>query len=60
MQRDDSSKKIRIHDFKHSHDSLLINQGEDYFVGKIRPCIYNYNNRYLLTFVSKQATKISG
>ena len=36
MQRDDSSKKIRIHDFKHSHDSLLINQGEDYLVVKER------------------------
>ncbi|WP_153961016.1 tyrosine-type recombinase/integrase, partial [Streptococcus suis] len=29
-------KKIRIHDFKHSHASLLINRGEDYLVVKER------------------------
>ena len=29
-------KKIRIHDFRHSHASLLINQGEDYLVVKER------------------------
>ena len=28
--------------------------------GQIRTCFYNYNNRYILSFVSKQATKISG
>ena len=36
MQRDGSLKKIRIHDFRHSHASLLINQGEDYLVVKER------------------------
>ena len=34
LQRDSSLKKIRIHDFRHSHASLLINQGEDYLVVK--------------------------
>ena len=34
LERDDTLKKIRIHDFRHSHASLLINQGEDYLVVK--------------------------
>ncbi|HHT7814423.1 TPA: tyrosine-type recombinase/integrase [Streptococcus suis] len=36
LKRDDTLKKIRIHDFRHSHASLLINQGEDYLVVKER------------------------
>lgn len=36
LARDKSLKKIRIHDFRHSHASLLINQGEDYLVVKER------------------------
>ncbi|HFI0425489.1 TPA: tyrosine-type recombinase/integrase [Streptococcus suis] len=36
LERDDALKKIRIHDFRHSHASLLINQGEDYLVVKER------------------------
>ena len=36
LARDSSLKKIRIHDFRHSHASLLINQGEDYLVVKER------------------------
>ncbi|HFR3574019.1 TPA: tyrosine-type recombinase/integrase [Streptococcus suis] len=36
LERDDTLKKIRIHDFRHSHASLLINQGEDYLVVKER------------------------
>lgn len=34
LERDKSLKKIRIHDLRHSHASLLINQGEDYLVVK--------------------------
>ncbi|MEK5288129.1 site-specific integrase [Streptococcus sp. FSL R7-0212] len=36
LERDKSLKKIRIHDLRHSHASLLINQGEDYLVVKER------------------------
>lgn len=36
LDRDAALKKIRIHDFKHSHASLLINRGEDYLVVKER------------------------
>ncbi|MDS8126720.1 tyrosine-type recombinase/integrase, partial [Streptococcus pneumoniae] len=36
IERDSTLKKIRIHDFRHSHASLLINQGEDYLVVKER------------------------
>ncbi|HEL0703864.1 TPA: tyrosine-type recombinase/integrase [Streptococcus equi subsp. zooepidemicus] len=36
LKRDETLKKIRIHDFRHSHASLLINQGEDYLVVKER------------------------
>ncbi len=36
LERDKSLKKIRIHDFRHSHASLLINNGEDYLVVKER------------------------
>jgi len=36
LERDESLKKIRIHDFRHSHASLLINNGEDYLVVKER------------------------
>ena len=36
LERDSTLKKIRIHDFRHSHASLLINQGEDYLVVKER------------------------
>lgn len=36
LARDSSLKKIRIHDFRHSHASLLINQGEDYLIVKER------------------------
>ncbi|HEO6949056.1 TPA: tyrosine-type recombinase/integrase, partial [Streptococcus agalactiae] len=36
LQRDPYLKTIRIHDFRHSHASLLINQGEDYLVVKER------------------------
>lgn len=34
LERDNTLKKIRIHDLRHSHASLLINQGEDYLVVK--------------------------
>ena len=36
LNRDTSLKRIRIHDFRHSHASLLINQGEDYHLVKER------------------------
>lgn len=36
LKRDPNLKRIRIHDFRHSHASLLINQGEDYLVVKER------------------------
>lgn len=36
IKRDSSLKPIRIHDFRHSHASLLINQGEDYLIVKER------------------------
>lgn len=36
LKRDENLKKIRIHDLRHSHASLLINQGEDYLVVKER------------------------
>lgn len=36
LERDKDLKKIRIHDLRHSHASLLINQGEDYLVVKER------------------------
>lgn len=36
LERDATLKKIRIHDFRHSHASLLINKGEDYLVVKER------------------------
>ncbi|BCK42529.1 hypothetical protein DAT299_00930 [Streptococcus suis] len=36
LERDAALKKIRIHDFRHSHASLLINRGEDYLVVKER------------------------
>lgn len=36
LKRDPHLKRIRIHDFRHSHASLLINQGEDYLVVKER------------------------
>lgn len=36
LNRDTNLEKIRIHDFRHSHASLLINNGEDYLVVKER------------------------
>ncbi|MBS4751161.1 tyrosine-type recombinase/integrase [Granulicatella sp. zg-ZJ] len=36
LTRDTNIKRIRIHDFRHSHASLLINQGEDYHIVKER------------------------
>ena len=36
LSRNNDVKKIRIHDLRHSHASLLINQGEDYLVVKER------------------------
>ncbi len=36
LARNNQLKKIRIHDLRHSHASLLINQGEDYLVVKER------------------------
>lgn len=36
LKRETNLKRIRIHDFRHSHASLLINQGEDYLVVKER------------------------
>ncbi|WP_203262147.1 tyrosine-type recombinase/integrase [Streptococcus uberis] len=36
LKRDTNLNRIRIHDFRHSHASLLINQGEDYLVVKER------------------------
>lgn len=36
LNRDTNLNHIRIHDFRHSHASLLINQGEDYHIVKER------------------------
>ena len=36
LSRNKKLKRIRIHDFRHSHASLLINNGEDYLVVKER------------------------
>ena len=36
LSRNNNLKKIPIHDLRHSHASLLINQGEDYLVVKER------------------------
>lgn len=36
LSRNNDIKKIHIHDLRHSHASLLINQGEDYLVVKER------------------------
>lgn len=36
LSRNIKLKRIRIHDFRHSHASLLINNGEDYLVVKER------------------------
>ena len=36
LSRNNNLKKIRIHDLRHSHASLLINEGEDYLVVKER------------------------
>lgn len=36
LAKNNNLKKIRIHDLRHSHASLLINQGEDYLVVKER------------------------
>lgn len=36
LERDKDLNKIRIHDLRHSHASLLVNQGEDYLVVKER------------------------
>lgn len=36
LKRNSNPKKIRIHDLRHSHASLLINQDEDYLVVKER------------------------
>lgn len=59
LERDKDLKKIRIHDLRHSHASLLINQGEDYLVVKerlghasITTTIDTYSNLY----PSKQKT----
>lgn len=61
LERDAALKKIRIHDFKHSHASLLINRGERLFSceRKARTRFYNNYNRYLFSLVSKQAKRFS-
>lgn len=53
LSRNNDIKKIRIHDLRHSHASLLINQGEDYLVVKerlghasITTTIYTYSHLY--------------
>ena len=52
--------RIRIHDLRHSHASLLINQGEDYLVVKERlGHDIHYNNNlitYSHLYPSKQKT----
>ena len=52
-------KKIRIHDLRHSHASLLINQGEDYLVVKERlghASITTTIDTYSHLYPSKQKT----
>ena len=52
-------KKIRIHDLRHSHASLLVNQGEDYLVVKERlghASITTTIDTYSHLYPSKQKT----
>lgn len=59
LERDKDLKKIRIHDLRHSHASLLINQGEDYLVIKERlghASITTTIDTYSHLYPSKQKT----
>ena len=59
LERDKDLKKIRIHDLRHSHASLLINQGEDYLVVKERlghASITTTIDTYSHLYPSKQKT----
>lgn len=59
LERDKDLKRIRIHDLRHSHASLLINQGEDYLVVKERlghASITTTIDTYSHLYLSKQKT----
>ena len=59
LNRDTNLEKIRIHDFRHSHASLLINNGEDYLVVKERlghASITTTIDTYSHLYPSKQKT----
>ncbi|HFR4093373.1 tyrosine-type recombinase/integrase [Streptococcus suis] len=59
LARNNHLKKIRIHDLRHSHASLLINQGEDYLVVKERlghASITTTIDTYSHLYPSKQKT----
>ena len=59
LARNNYLKKIRIHDLRHSHASLLINQGEDYLVVKERlghASITTTIDTYSHLYPSKQKT----
>jgi len=59
LERDKDLKRIRIHDLRHSHASLLINQGEDYLVVKERlghASITTTIDTYSHLYPSKQKT----
>ncbi|WP_226960912.1 tyrosine-type recombinase/integrase [Streptococcus suis] len=59
LARNNQLKKIRIHDLRHSHASLLINQGEDYLVVKERlghASITTTIDTYSHLYPSKQKT----
>ena len=59
LERSKDLKKIRIHDLRHSHASLLINQGEDYLVVKERlghASITTTIDTYSHLYPSKQKT----
>ena len=59
LERDKNLKRIRIHDLRHSHASLLINQGEDYLVVKERlghASITTTIDTYSHLYPSKQKT----
>lgn len=62
LARNNNLKKIRIHDLRHSHSSLLINQGEELPCSKRTSwtCLYNdYTttiDTYSHLYPSKQKT----
>lgn len=53
LTRNNNLKKIRIHDLRHSHASLLINQGEELSSRKRTSwtCLYHNYNRYILSLI---------